>query len=213
MFWLNFHHVLLGATSWLMIQCTVRGRSTSHPEPGKTTRATSTKRFVFQSWSWEQRLAAPQVNTLQTVIKLHQLYLTLLYQLYFTDFTNSASAKLAAKFADSIGADILYVYTVYIRTVLMLSVMQVSQFWCDGTICPCPDSWQIEALQDKIKHLREVRGHLKRRRPGECDCGKRRYGWLSSLTTLISFLTPVQESVSTEGKLWCGTKLNSGIWV
>ncbi|KAK2493414.1 hypothetical protein MC885_012349 [Smutsia gigantea] len=57
---------------------------------------------------------------------------------------------------------------------------------------------EIETLQNKIKNLREVRGHLKKKRPEECDCHKISFHTHHKGSSLHPFRKGLQE----KDKVW-----------
>ncbi|XP_058894733.1 extracellular sulfatase Sulf-2 [Kogia breviceps] len=63
---------------------------------------------------------------------------------------------------------------------------------------------EIETLQNKIKNLREVRGHLKKKRPEECDCHKISYHaqHKGRLKHKGSSLHPFRKGLQEEDKVW-----------
>uniref|UniRef100_F7DNS2 Arylsulfatase n=1 Tax=Ornithorhynchus anatinus TaxID=9258 RepID=F7DNS2_ORNAN len=73
---------------------------------------------------------------------------------------------------------------------------------CDTNLYKSLQAWkdhklhidhEIETLQNKIKNLREVRGHLKKRRPEDCGCNKTSYHSKSRGGGLHPFKKAVQE--------------------
>lgn len=93
------------------------------------------------------------------------------------------------------------------------SILANATVQCDGGLYESVQAWkdhklhidhEIETLQTKIKNLKEVRGHLKRARPLECDCNK--YLYKSKLKKKLRYrggaLHPFRKDLARSKKMW-----------
>ncbi|XP_068186975.1 extracellular sulfatase Sulf-2-like isoform X1 [Antennarius striatus] len=93
------------------------------------------------------------------------------------------------------------------------SILTNATIRCDTGVYQSLQAWkdhklhidhEIETLQTKIKNLREVRGHLKKARPLECDCNK--YLYKSKLKSRLKYgsigLHPFRKGGPRDKKAW-----------
>uniref|UniRef100_A0A8C4NY54 Extracellular sulfatase n=1 Tax=Dicentrarchus labrax TaxID=13489 RepID=A0A8C4NY54_DICLA len=93
------------------------------------------------------------------------------------------------------------------------SILPNATVKCDTGVYESLQAWkdhklhidhEIETLQTKIKNLREVRGHLKKARPLECDCNK--YLYKSKLKNKLRYrgggLHPFRKGGARDKKAW-----------
>uniref|UniRef100_A0A3B4X7H6 Sulfatase 2 n=1 Tax=Seriola lalandi dorsalis TaxID=1841481 RepID=A0A3B4X7H6_SERLL len=110
-----------------------------------------------------------------------------------------------------------YLITTVVKCLLLFScrcsILSNASVKCDTGVYQSLQAWkdhklhidhEIETLQTKIKNLREVRGHLKKARPLECDCNK--YLYKSKLKNKLRFrgggLHPFRKGGARDKKAW-----------